>query len=512
MPTNKPNILLITSDQHHFSALGAVNPAIRTPALDRLCAEGTRFDRAYCPNPTCTPTRASIITGMYPSQHGAWSLGTKLFENVPTVGELLQHEGYATSLIGKAHFQPLASRPGMESIECQPTLRDLDFWRNFHGPWYGFEHVETARMHGDEAHAGQHYALWMEEKGLKNWRDYFQDPPADPNRRPDKRGSYTAPGGRSWNLPEEYHYSVWTADRTITQIERAQAADRPFFCWASFHDPHPPYIVPEPWASMYEPSDMPIGRVHPEEHERNPEHFRLSQQRNPDFRSLFDEPHIHGAHCHLHQEDELRKDTAVYYGMTSLMDREIGRILDRLDQLGMAENTLVVFSTDHGHFLGQHGLVAKCIHHYEDMLRIPYIVRFPGRVPAGRVSDAIQNLVDLAPTFLRAAGREVPGAMTGVDQMPAWAGGEPVRAWSITENHHTPTKVHMRSYVNQRYKITVYRSFDFGELFDLQEDPGELHNLWDDPAASDVKRQLLQEFVQATMASAPMPMPRIAGA
>lgn len=127
----RPNILLITSDQQHWSMLGSINPRLKTPALDRLCREGTRFDRAYCPNPTCTPTRASIITGMYPSQHGAWTLGTKLDETVPTVGDALQVAGYATTLIGKAHFQPLASTSDQTSIECQPILRDLHFWRDF---------------------------------------------------------------------------------------------------------------------------------------------------------------------------------------------------------------------------------------------------------------------------------------------------------------------------------------------------------------------------------------------
>ena len=117
MPNDRPNILLITSDQQHYSTLGAVNDRIRTPALDRLCNEGVRFDRSYCPNPTCTPTRASIITGRMPAEHGAWTLGTKLFEDVPTVGDMLREDGYFTALIGKAHFQPLASRPGMESLE-----------------------------------------------------------------------------------------------------------------------------------------------------------------------------------------------------------------------------------------------------------------------------------------------------------------------------------------------------------------------------------------------------------
>ncbi len=157
--TEQPNILLITSDQQHWNTLGVANPRIQTPALDRLCAEGTRFERAYCNNPVCTPSRATIITGMYPAWHGAWTIGVKLAEDVPTVGDVFQRHDYATSLIGKAHFQPLASTPDQTSLECQPVLRDLDFWRGFHGPWYGFQRVEVARNHANEALVGQHYAI-----------------------------------------------------------------------------------------------------------------------------------------------------------------------------------------------------------------------------------------------------------------------------------------------------------------------------------------------------------------
>lgn len=503
-----PNILLITSDQQHPNCIGPVNPRLRTPALDRLAREGTRFDRAYCPNPTCTPSRASIITGMYPSQHGAWSLGTKLMEDVPTVGAALQAAGYFTGLVGKAHFQPLASRPGYESIECQPILRDLEFWRKFTGPWYGFQRVETARMHGCESHVGGHYAIWMEERGLKNWRDYFEDWPANPEK------SCRWWNRRSWDLPAQFHYTTWTGERTRAQIGAAVQTGKPFFIWSSYHDPHPPYLVSEPWASMYDPAQMEPGRLQPGEHDANPEHFRQTQHHNPDWwkRATAGEGYVHGAHSHRHDPEELKKDIACYYGMISFMDAEIGRTLDELDRLGLAGNTLVIFTTDHGHFLGQHGLIAKAIHHYEDLIRLPFLVRWPGRVPAGRVSTALQNLVDLAPTFLTAAGLPVPGGMTGVNQLPAWEGGAAVRQWSVTENHHGYRRFHLRTYVNPRYKLTVYRQGEDGELFDLEEDPGEVRNRWHDARYAAVKQRLLLEFMQATLQSEPERMPRIAGA
>jgi arylsulfatase A-like enzyme len=444
---------------------------------------------------------------MYPSQHGAWSLGTKLFEDVPTLGGLLTAAGYVTGLVGKAHFQPTRSRHGMESIETAAVLRDLDYWRAFRGPWYGFQNVETARMHACECLVGAHYAVWMEENGLPNWADYFESWPPDEAHRNRLRAS------RRWDLPQEFHYTHWTGERTMAQIDEAADADRPFFIWSSFHDPHPPYLVSAPWCDMYDPRDMQPGRLVPGEHDRNPEHFRRTQDPDQAYwvRAWRGEA-IHGGHPQLHDEEELRKNMACYYGMTSFMDAEIGRILERLDARGLAEDTIVVFSSDHGHFLGQHGLIAKAIHHYEDLLRVPFIVRWPGRVPADAARDAIQSLVDLAPSFLAAAGVDVPGAMTGVNQLATWSGGAAARSGAVVENHHGSRHFHMRSYVESRYKITVYRDGDDGELFDLQEDPGEIRNLWHDPAAEGLKGRMLHAFMQATLRDEPMRMPRISGA
>ena len=501
--SDRPNILLITSDQQHFSTLGSVNSLILTPALDRLCNEGTRFDRAYCPNPVCSPTRATIITGQYPSAHGCWTIGVKLPEDVPTVGQHLSNAGYSTSLLGKAHFQPLATQPGSESLECQPTLRDLDFWRQFHGPWYGFDHIEIARNHADEAHAGQHYGIWMEENGLPDWKDHFQEWP--PNRDVPRRK-------HKWSLPEEFHYSRWTALRTIAAIDAAVEEGKPFFSWASFHDPHPPYLVSEPWDTMYDPADMQPGHVTPGEHENNPPIIQLTQQENPDFSPWKEEYGSHGCNRHAHNEDELKKNMAVYYGMVSLMDKYIGQILDHLDAKGLADNTIVVFSTDHGHYLGQHGLTAKGPFHYEDGIRIPYIVRHPGHVPAGAVNNTMQSLVDLSPTFMAAAGLDIPGEMQGVDQMSAWRSSEPARNHIICENRHQPNVLNLRTYVDDRYKITLYKNHYFGDLYDLHEDPGEVNNLWNDPAAGSLKSELLFKFMQAELSREQTRMPRIAGA
>ena len=503
MATTRPNVLLITTDQQHWQTLGINNDEIHTPNLDRLAAAGTVYDRAYCPNPTCTPTRGSIITGKQPSQHGGWSLGTKVPEDEHFVGEDFAAAGYDTSLIGKAHFQPLDSTDEYDSLEAYPTLQDLDFWRDFHGPFYGFEHVELARNHVDEAHVGQHYALWMEKQGFDEWRDCFRPP----------TGNQPAQHGR-WNLPEEYHYITWIAERTNTRIDRNVEADRPFFCWASFFDPHPPYLVPEPWDEMYDPDELTIPQATPGEHDDMPPHHQLTQTEDPDFSDWRESGQgIHGMRSHLHDPDELARNVAIYYGMVSCLDKYVGRILDHLDARGLTEDTLVVFTTDHGHFFGQHGLTAKGPFHYEDLIRVPFIVSHPGTVPAGRRSDALQSLTDLAPSLLAAAGIEVPRTMTGVDQSVVWAGEtDAAREHVVVENRHEPTSIHLKTYVEDRYKLTVYYDRDYGELFDLEADPDELENLWDDPASQELKADLHRKLLFAEMGQEPLWMPRIAGA
>lgn len=488
--TEPTNILLITTDQQHFAVLGSETPLVQTPHLDRLAAEGTKFDRAYCPNPTCSPSRASIITGQYPSQHGSWAIGTKLDDDHQTVGGLLGEHGYDTSLLGKAHFQPLASLPDQTSLEAPPMLQDLEFWRDFTGPYYGFQHIELARNHADEGWVGQHYALWMESKGLSDWRDYFQGP----------GGTAPARTG-AWDLPAEYHYTTFVAERTEAAIERSVAAGRPFFSWASFQDPHPPYLVPEPWASMYDPAEVEPGRLTPGEFEHMPPWFAKTQEADPDFGEWQETPHLnHGFHSHLVSEEQLRRDIAIYYGMVSFIDDAVGRLLAALERHGIADRTLVVFTSDHGHFLGQHGLVAKGAFHYEDLLRVPMIVWQPGRVRAGARSNALQSLVDLAPTFLAAAGLPIPLDMQGVDQLPVWTGAaDAARDHVIVENRHQPTAVHLRTYIDERFKLTVYRDREWGELFDLEADPGETRNHFDDPEYRDIKAELLRRSLDAEL-------------
>lgn len=514
----RKNILLITTDQQHWSALGCLNPEVKTPNLDRLAEQGMLFTRAYTVNPTCTPARASLVTGLYPSQHGAYSLGTKLMEDVPTVGGEFQQHGYRTALVGKAHFQPLRSTEEYSSLESYPIIHDLDFWKKFSGPFYGFEHVELARNHTDEAHVGQHYALWLEERAPGNWRQYFLPSPKNFTEKegyPVSDRTALAQGEGVWDIPEELHYNTWIAERTNALLEGYAEANNNFFLWASFFDPHPQYMVPEPYASMYDPSKVTVPEFREGEFDDKPPYFQLARQESPDG-SAFQEAGghaVHGMHTHLRSDEAKARNIATMYGMMTMLDKYIGKIIDHLDSLGLTEDTLICFTTDHGDFYGQHGLIAKTIHHYEDLLKIPLIVRMPGTVPPGSRSNALQSLVDLPQTFLDMAGLPVPRRMTGVTETPVWTGvKEQIRDHVIVENRHQPTKMNLRGYITDRYKLTLHYQQDYGELYDLQADPEEYVNLWDRPDSQTLKQHLLLRFLYGEMGKEPLPMPRIAPA
>jgi arylsulfatase A-like enzyme len=499
-----PNILLITSDQHHWMFMGYNDPAIKTPNLDRLTAMGTIFDRAYTPNPVSTPARASIITGMYPSQHGAYALGTKLDERVLTMGEMMQESGYRTALIGKAHFQPLTGTARYPSAEAYPMLQDFDFWSNFNGPFYGFGHVELARNHGDEAHVGQHYALWMEQNGAEEWRKWFRPP----------TGTAKAQYG-AWNLPEKYHPNVWIARRTNAMIDRYADRGEKFFLWASFFDPHPPYLVPEPWASMYHPEDVVLPETFDDDLSRMPWQYRETliarEERDPSRWMDDSEPFVvHGLNkAHSRDEQAIRKDMAIYYGMISFMDHQIGSILDKLEKKGILDSTLIVFTTDHGHLLGHHGLTSKGVFDYEDAVKLPFVAAYKDHIPVDRRTDAMLSLVDLAPTFLSYMGIRAPDCMSGVDQKAVWNGqAVSARDFVIVENRFQPTKFYVRTYIERRYKLTYDMNSDDGELFDLEQDPLEMHNLWDDARYRELKMRMLLRALQGDMRSE-AGMPRI---
>jgi len=501
------NVLLITSDQHRWDALGVCNPMLKTPALDRLAREGILFDRAYTCNPVCTPARVSILTGHYPSKHGCYTIGTSLPEDYPTVPARMTANGCFTALCGKAHFQPCTNQPLGDngSLEAPPRSFDWDFFRRWSGPYYGFQHARLAIAHTHERNAGSmHYGLWLRDQGVDLNR-YFGT------------GRYTDWG--RWNLPEEWHNSRWTADETIAALDRARNSGKPFFLWSSFQDPHNPCVVPKPWDTMYRPEEMPDYRHHPGEFDDKPPFYQAVYEWEKRGEKLGD-PDLDGAkpwYCFrgipFMNERATRELAACYFGMVSLMDHHIGRILAHLDTTGLRDNTVVLFTTDHGDYLGNHGLWWKGLPAYDDAQRLPFIVRHPRCQTPGARSRAFQSLVDIGPSALAAMGLNAPAGLQGINQLPAWQNaGVTARDWALCEFRPTESPFMQKTFVRDRWKLVVYHDRPYGELYDMESDPDQYRNLWGDAGYQTVRAELAQRLLSAEMEKDGTLTPRVAWA
>jgi len=498
------NVLLITSDQHRWDALGRQNPVLKTPALDRLADEGILFERAYTCNPVCTPARVSVLTGHYPSRHGCYTIGTGLPEGYPTVPQIMSDAGCFTAICGKAHFQPCTNAPLGDngSFEAPPHIFDLDFFRNWSGPFYGFQHAKLAIAHTKERNAASmHYGVWLREQGVDVEKHFGW-------------GAYSDFG--TWPMPEEFHNSRWTADETIAAIDMARDAGKPFFIWSSFQDPHNPCVVPEPYASMYRPEDMPQHGLREGEFDDKPPFYRRAYE----WGSGLGDPDLDGEknwYCFRGidsmDEEATRRLTACYFGMVTLMDRHIGRILDHLERTGLLDQTIIVFTTDHGDYLGNHGLWWKGLPTYEDVQRIPFIVRHPQCRTPGARSRAFQSLVDIGQTALSAMGLDMPPGLQGVDQLDAWQDvGVSARDWAMCEFRPTEGAFMQKTFVHGRHKLVLYHDRPYGELYDLSADPDQYVNLWDDPANAELRAELVLKFASAEMEKDGVLRPRVAWA
>ena len=309
-----------------------------------------------------------------------------------------------------------------------------------------------------------------------------------------------------WNLPEAVHSSHYIADRAVDFLEAAGEA--PYLLHVSFPDPHYPFTVPEPWASLYDPADMPPPIPAVTESFDMPElHRRVylgpqpsaSEGARPKDRVIGTPPHNYANY----EEDDWRQVKAIYYGMVALLDYSVGRILEAVDRLGMTGNTIVVFISDHGDYLGDHGMYGKGLP-YESALRTPLITRGPG-VAAGQTISSVESTLDIAPTLLDYAGVSEPEGIQGCSLKERLSGAAPLRAGAaLVENDDDFAALRMRTLVTPRWRLTYYHGQDWGELIDRERDPAEMRNLWNDPAHSAVKQRLLLQLLDEVAASIDM--------
>jgi uncharacterized sulfatase len=499
---NRPNIILITTDQQRKDSLSCYgSPFVHTPQLDSLAAEGIRCERAYCTNSVCTPSRASLFSGQYVHRHGAWNVGMKIAPDTKLLPQVLVERGFRTHHIGKAHFQPY--QPKAE--QTRESTPDWDkIYPEFSGPYYGFETIEMSMGHTVGGVSG-HYGTWVKERCGDGGAKFAQT-----------RRSSVPFGGAAvdWELPAAYRQTEWAAERAVAflqeyaaeqariQVEEQAGEGRPFFLNIGFQDPHHPHALPPEWREDLDVERIPAPTFVEGELDDKPAFFRDVHEG-----SWSSKHPLHGAFplagqgrsgTHAGQiplTDQLL-GRAYYYRMVEGIDAACGRIFQTLDELGMGDNTIIVFTSDHGELLGDHGFWMKGPFHYEQLINIPLIIRWKGVLPAGEVQPGIVSLVDIAPTLLAMCGIELPADMEGKD-LSAWLAGKggSGRTRALVETVDDPHKIRVKTIVTERWKLSCYPGQAFGELVDLQQDPGELRNLWDDPAYRHIKAELYGDLL-----------------
>lgn len=489
MKTQSPNILIITTDQQRTDSLSCYgSPFTHTPHLDQLAVEGVCLERAYCTNPVCTPARASIFTGKYVSRHGAWNVGMNVPDDEPMISHRLTDVGYRTHYIGKAHFQPFGASHE-QSIE---TRNNNNRYPDFCGPYYGFETIELALGHATYGIAG-HYGEWVKTQVTEETFESYSKA-----RRLSEIGF--GGGAHDWDIPLKYHNSVWTADRTIDFLKKHDA-DQPFLLAVGFQDPHHPHCVPTEFEERVDPNEVPLPDYVEGELEDKPPHFmaaRCGELSKLETRGKFAMAgQGGGADFRKVSDEDARLGRAYYYNMVKIIDQQMGRIMECLDTYGLSENTLVLFTTDHGELLGDHGLWMKGPFHYEQLVRVPTIIRYPAAIPSGQRSNALFSHADIVPTILGAVGLPIPTDIDGVDAMPMLSREQDsVRDSLLIECIDDPQGLRLKTIVTNNRKLTWYCGHSYGELYDLEIDPAERVNQWNNPSYASDKAQLISAILE----------------
>jgi arylsulfatase len=448
----KKNVILILSDQLRADCVGCYgNDVIQTPHIDALAAGGARFENTFAQHPQCAPSRAALLTGRYPHVNGAVSNHTAMGENEVTLGEYFRAAGYKSIGVGKLHlfnekeassFDETMISGGQQSDATSPECLHEDYkgWLKANGYW---EAAEKA------------YAIHETDE----YWDNFQA-----NVNP---------------IPAEAYIDSWVGDRAVDYVNQ-QDGD-PFFMFVGLPNPHMPFDCPEPYASMYDPDDMPV-----------PETFGMSLDGKPPIQAAFKRK---GRRVNYEEMDEakLRQAMAYYYGAVTLVDDQVGKIVAAVEASGLAENTVIVFCSDHGELLGHYGMLTKSIDEYPILydvgLKVPMIISDPGRRKSASIKQSVE-LIDLCPTLLSRAGLDIAPEIQGMDLSDAVMGGEaPRRDYVFSESGAG------KMLRGERYKLVHYPGQSYGELYDIVEDPDETRNLYDDATHRQTREQLTRDLL-----------------
>ena len=404
---NKPNFIFICTDQQRSDSLGCYgNPYVRSPNIDSIAEHGMRFNRHITPMQICSPSRATMLTGLYPRNHRLAVNGMALPEEIPTVTQILQDAGYRTHGVGKQHLQPLLA-PADKKMPDSRAFWDTDESEDWDGPYYGYQTLDLLLGESDTAHLAGHYAKWLKENhpqaaALLLPESADQPPPADLDE--------------IWRcaMPVELHYNTWITNKAVEFLKAHGDSEQPFFLFISYPDPHHPFDPPAEYADRYQPDEMPLPVVKEGELSRMPSYYGELYPKGQGFRELY-----WAAHDDMEagsmittegiSDQSMRKAIAYTHALVEMIDDGVGEILGALDDTAAKDNTHIIFTSDHGELLGDHCLLHKGPPSYRQLTEVSLLIKGPG-VCQGQ-SNQLTNHIDLAPTILDLAGIEKSDAL-----------------------------------------------------------------------------------------------------
>jgi len=520
--TTRPNFLFITTDQQTFGHVGyAGNTNLKTPNIDALAKEGSWFENFYVASPVCMPNRATMMTGRMPALHGVRHNGIPLEWDSVTFVDLLRAAGYRTALVGKSHLQNfLGEEPGYEREQLPqaftPPPQELseahkshhnknvyanelqDLWRTAPErrmtlPYYGFDDVTLCTGHGDQVSG--HYEAWL--------RARF--PELANQRGPHGALSTSATGAPQVYqpaLPEEAYPTRYIEEQTVSALENwnEERSQAPFFLHCSFPDPHHPFTPPGRYWHMYDPQGIDLPRSF----------YASSHDQTPPLRHIYDQyragtPQTRGTSPFIAHEPQAREIIAKTYGQISMIDDAVGTIITCLERLGLMDNTVIVFTSDHGDWMGAHGLFLKGPLHYQNLIKVPFVWRDPDKkYRRGRLTGLAGSL-DLARTFLARARLQPANGTQGKNLLPEMQNDAPAQPRSIFIEQMAQFAYlgfdrifRTWSLVTPEWRLTVWEGCAWGELYNLKDDPDELINLWNQADNDNIRAHLTLQMIQKT--------------
>ena len=488
----RPNIIFITSDQQRSDCYGFMGRKVKTPHLDQLRREGKHFSNCITPSPVCQPARAAFLTGKLPKTNGVKDNGIDL---KPDRGEqgfagTMSKAGYATALIGKAHFATTQTFFPQATAECK--VGSAEFPPSWTGPYMGFNHVELLTQgHWYKIRppvmppSGQHYEDWF-------FNIVGTDSAFDLWKSETKKGSGAA---QTWAsaLPVAWHSSSWVGDRSIHWLTNRNE-DEPFCLWISFPDPHHPFDCPEPWNLLHKPEDVDLPKFVKKDLDNRPWWHKRSLEGEPDLADpVLKRFRKQGSRMPDQTEWQLREMTANYYGMISLIDHNVGRIVACLAEKGFLSDTIIVYTSDHGDHMGERGLYLKGPMLYDSLINVGMIVSGPG-IEAGSSEKSPITTLDVGATFCDYAGTKLPPEAQSISLKNCFEGSKsPHQAvyseWDVAASR-CGVQLDLRTVHTGEAKLTLELQSGDGELYDLINDRNEMNNLWNKPEAAEIQAKM----------------------